>query len=209
MKIRTGFISNSSSTSFLVFLLYRPRTRNSLKNMMFKGWSEDAIIKSDIEGIPSITIGKIVDRVFLDIRNSQGNRLNNNLMSVFGGYIEEIDREGTPVNNLYKKSYEAFGSEIDLYHSLGRKYGYDKETNWKKDLLYSEYLKRKEANIAAHDKWKIARENAIEKWYKTFTNKNKKCKFRHVFEYGDRYNEYMLENSDIFRNVPHLVISNH
>lgn len=213
MKIRNGFVSNSSSSSFVVLFSHEPQNEEDLKEMMFKEWRWDEIIETDLDVKPrSITIRQIVSRVFNDIKNGQKDRCNITREDALGGYIEEIDGNF----NIVKLSKEAFcrssDEEYAIYHDLGKKYGYEKkdEKKWGKDkILYPEYLKRKEASGKAEEAWMTERNKAVKEFYDKFRARYKYHKYECILEYGDRYCEYILENESIFRNLPHLIISNH
>jgi hypothetical protein len=64
MKIRIGFVSNSSSSSFLVGLKQKPRTRGELRDLMFGELEGDVVVYDD-----SLSIDNVVCRVFNDLKD--------------------------------------------------------------------------------------------------------------------------------------------
>ena len=78
MKIRHGFVSNSSSSSFVVAFPHKPETVEDLKGMMFgkQEWHYDWISESDVPVLPIVekVFSRITERatdneVFESIRN--------------------------------------------------------------------------------------------------------------------------------------------
>ena len=72
MKIRHGFVSNSSSSSFLVFFPYEPVSREDVRKMMYPKLT-DSNIKSVYDY--SLSIGDITDVVWKDIQSKQKNNI--------------------------------------------------------------------------------------------------------------------------------------
>jgi len=67
MKIRTGFVSNSSSSSFVVAFLHKPKSAKDLKEMMFgkQEWHYSNIYG---DGDKDVSTQRIADSVFADIK---------------------------------------------------------------------------------------------------------------------------------------------
>jgi len=70
MKIRNGFVSNSSSSSFIVFFPKEPQTREQVKEMMFRDLSDSDMIDHYDE---HKTVEEVTKRVFDDIKNQKVN----------------------------------------------------------------------------------------------------------------------------------------
>ena len=69
MKIRLGFVSNSSSSSFIVTLPHKPEDWEELMGMMFPGRVKTDIIAHFHHGM---TVGSIAGRVFQDMETRAG-----------------------------------------------------------------------------------------------------------------------------------------
>lgn len=215
MKTRHGFVSNSSSSSFIVLLHHKPESLTDLKNMLFPEWSGEELIKYEYNENIAMTVNDIVARVYTDICNGQGDRYNCDTIEIaLSGYIEEIYNYGTIklLRDIYnKKSEEA----SEIFRLLNEKYGEDDDNNepywkkWEKDEMYPEYLKRKEEAQKAEKEYLDEKDFRCRALYVNFRNKYPYHKFEAVLEYGDRNGEAILENEDVFRNVPHLIASNH
>lgn len=212
MKTRNGFVSNSSSSSFIILLDHKPKTTEALKKMMFPKYSWDETIDGyeDTPTSKGVTIRTIVDRVFKDICDGQKKKLNNDrLENVLFGHIPEIDGDNSITHLYYERWREISDEECKLYRDLYEKYGDDKE-KWKKDRRYSKYVNALEQTQKARDEWGNIRLKEAQKWYNDFRKAYKYHKFECILEYGDRYKgETALEHGNIFRNIPHLKISNH
>lgn len=72
MKIRSGFVSNSSSSSFIVALDHKPVDANDLMSMMFPNMPEDSLHHYDRwDRVESHTIKEISERVFNDLSTNE------------------------------------------------------------------------------------------------------------------------------------------
>lgn len=211
MKIRNGFISNSSSSSFIVRLPKKPKTFEELKNSMFpnKEWT-DRINYEYLEN-ESLTVAQVIKQIFNDIEINQKDATNIK-ETMLSGYIREIEDQSsikTLKNNWDIKRRE----EYHLYHQFGKKYGYELADmkKWKKDKHYPEYLKKQKIANEAEKEYVNARNSAISKYYENFKERNIDRKFEFAVEYSDKDGPAgcIMEHGDIFENVPHLTISHH
>jgi len=219
MKIRNGFVSNSSSSSFIVLLKHKPKDVKDLMNMLFPDFEPDYQITGEIEDVVKpITVEEVCARVFQDIIHKQKGRYNcYSLQEAMGGYITEVDEES--IVKLYDKSYaEANSIECNLWNELNRKcnpkgtdldYGKLIILFKKEKELYKKWHLAKKNDEKARKEWEKERKKETKEFYNKFKAKYPKHKFECVLEYGDRHGEYVLETGDIFRNVPHITISNH
>lgn len=81
MKIRDGFVSNSSSSSFIVAFPYAPKSKDDVKSILF-GEDDDTIEYFDY----SLSIDKIARQVWHDIKRQKAidrRRLINNIYEHF------------------------------------------------------------------------------------------------------------------------------
>lgn len=207
MKTCNGFISNSSSSSFIVLFPHMPKTVEDLKEMMFPKWAWHEVIEGDVKKMPTATIQEIVKKVFQDICHGQKGR-NQSLRSALDGHIDEIDGEYTIVRCHYDRMME-YDEAYKQFHKLVKKYG---ELEWDQHGEDPDYKAWKEADIKEkkmEKEYYKERDSAVKIFYNDFRNRYKYHEYRKIFEYGDRHGEYIFENGYIFRNLPHIVASNH
>lgn len=85
MKVRNGFVSNSSSSSFIVALDHKPIDANDLMSMMFPNMLEDALHHyHKWDGIESHTIKEISEHVFNDLSTDE-----TEIADAFSGWLPD------------------------------------------------------------------------------------------------------------------------
>jgi hypothetical protein len=185
MKIRTGFVSNSSSTSFIVGFDKKPKTIGQLLDLMFP----DYHISSTISYYDTYTSKtEVVERVWKDM----GKQLTSKAVEVF------IDEYAD--HFAYGDVSHSYPEKTEIYDKLREKYGdgYYKTEEYREAIGK---LEEKEDKMVEERKPK----------YKEEAHRildGKKCFF---FEYHDNVGEgeSLLEHGNIFRNLPHIAINNH
>lgn len=192
MKTRNGFVSNSSSSSFVVGFHKIPTSPENLEIMMFGEPCE--LNYYDISVTPSITIA---NRVYSDIMDQKDKRITKSaakkllLTGGFPGqpaYNYNEDQESDKIRNAYR---EETGKDI-----------YDDCVDKKIRKLY-DIAQDKERDLE-REKQSIAAKAFIEGFWPSL--KGKKV-FK--FEYADDGGEGIFEHGNIFRKFPHFRISHH
>ncbi len=195
MKTRNGFVSNSSSSSFIVGFPKLPSSPEDLEKMMF---DKPGIVQSSDFSLETPTI-EIAKRVFDDMSkdNWKASRLTKRtaLKVVMEGYypgMPPYDFNKVKESDKIRKAYkDETGKDI-----------YD-ETADKKVQKY--YRKIYIAELKADKKLEVLCAKAF---LEGFWPRVKGMKvFR--FEYSDNEGEGDLEHGDIFYKLPHVQISKH
>lgn len=195
MKIRSGFVSNSSSSSFIVGFPSIPGSPESLEVMMF-GKPTEIQPYDFVDPTPSIEIAK---RVFRDM--SEGDfktaRLNKRKA------VEVLQEGSFPGKPPYDYKKETKSSQI-------RKSYYEENG---KDITDDGVDPRalKAYFTACKEEWDLEsklRQTAAKAFIEGFWTSVKGMKV-FKFEYADDSGESNLEHGDIFRKLPHVQISKH
>ncbi len=199
MKMRSGFVSNSSSSSFIVGFERVPETVEEMKKLLFGDGqyvtyydysistqeAAETVLKDLKAQDRQATMGKIIDTV------------NSGYFEGYPSYDYTKDRE----SDLLRKEFEEkFPIHKDNLYSP------DKIRNKQAKELAEKYQKMKQ------DEWdeetricdEAALNYAIKEVLPKFRGKNV-----YVFEYADESNQCVMEHGDIFSNLPHIRISHH
>jgi hypothetical protein len=259
MKTRHGFVSNSSSSSFVVAFPYKPESFEHVYEMMF-GSENGQICPFDWLG--EITHKAAAERVWADL--GAGKHITTSfdtLVDLFsgrycyhegwayqelgGGYFG-IDKKtlakfeafmiqgNEETNNIHKAQQIIVNNEF-LSVNTRPPYAYKNGTNpstkkpykkeeietfavWQKALekfkkthvVYQNLETKRMAGLSR--RWREEekfRKKLGEVDVKAFIEGQVPDAFIFTFEYSDNGGETALEHGDIFRNIPHVCISNH
>jgi hypothetical protein len=209
MKIRKGFVSNSSSSSFVVAFKYRPKNEQDVLDMMFDG-KDGTLSKYD----DSMTHKEIAKRVFRDIssvyKSCEDSMDIYDVARVFQhryGYtsnaITFLDVDENNITTRHRSNWydrgEFWGSDNNLLNKIAEKSAARENLSWTSDR--DEYMAaEKEIGSLCMQLSIIDAENFID---------NANGNFIVKLEYADDGGEGLLEHGDIFRNLTHIRISNH
>lgn len=213
MKIRTGFVSNSSSSSFIVVFDKKPESVDDVEKSL--NLPEHVCCYDNV-----IHGHEAARRVFSDIEDSPENEaLENALIDLFTQYLEDyrpprrnvFDMSGysSGVRNALPKYVPEAGKDL-LARYWDTMTEYQKLEHEANQMSYPN--KRREAQDKA---WKVcdssyglAQELAV-LMAKNFIEKNKD-KFIFITEYEDHSSfESIMEHGDVFRNIENIRISHH
>lgn len=203
MKTRNGFVSNSSSSSFLVALPKGIDSIQELNELLFK-YRETITCPYDDE--QTFSRDQLSEVILSDLRKDRTKN--------------KTDSQETIISDLssryFGNDYYGFSQDPPFNYEGDKKIG---NINKEADELFSKAYKEqdKEKSNALKDKAnalyrsveKISREFAV-KDYQQFVNNNKDkeiCLFSFSDNEGDL--QSLLEHGDTFRAIPHITMSHH
>jgi hypothetical protein len=262
MKTRNGFVSNSSSSSFIVAFPRKPKSEKDVLDFMFGGKEG---------GIEGLSYRQVAERVYNDMKNLKRMTLDALVEELQGRYYyyssgnvftpnyerdadggnwpqkreryfcsdaklaEEFkkalieqdmennklsDREKEITSSRFKMETVPYAYEGGSNFGLNRTYTDEEVRAYKNYMISLTHFRETDPEFlkCAEDKKKHWQESGkrirnirtklAHKDAKNFMNDNK-GKYIFVVNYGDENGDGNLEHGNIFRNVPHLVISNH
>jgi hypothetical protein len=189
MKIRLGYVSNSSSSSFVVSFDKIPETCEELRKIMFPDELQTIVEYYD----NSCSVDEVVQQVFKDIKNQKLLSEDEIKEEISTGHFEgwpDYDSSDGPLHDFDEKFYKKFGNN----------------TKWKD---YPDWVERRSKILnmcyEAHNK---EIEDAACKFYDNNEDKFKD-KICFKFEYSDNEGFAVMEHAGIFDNLPHIQISHH
>lgn len=201
MKIRTGFVSNSSSSSFVVAWPHRPKDARDAQEMLFPGqydWGHVTIYDNVMH------VKDVAEKVFCD--TDAKSMTVEDMAATFE--ILSLDDE---YSNVSLKPYVSDADASFLARSENEKEAFCKETYAAERAgKLTEVMKKKRSDmIDAHYKLEdcLRSKYALAK-AKDFASANKK-KFFSSYSYSDNDGETVMEHGDIFRNLNHVKINCH
>jgi hypothetical protein len=189
MKIRRGFVSNSSSSSFIVAFPKKPTCEKDVEKMIF-GDSKVGLLHPYNK--IAYAQGAVAETVYEDIKKQKKKLKKAELLDI----IKSGTFKGEP---KYIFDYHGCREEEDVrYHvkcALAKKNGTVYKT---KDQLYQE-------------KHEMQRHTAAMKLLQQFLDKGKCTDVIYHFNYSDNDGDYQsaLEHGDVFDLLNHISISQH
>jgi hypothetical protein len=198
MKTRTGFVSNSSSSSFIVGFEKKPKTIRELQTLMFGDMPDNTnvlcydyamdvktiatTVFNDLKGKKTITKAKLREEIrcgYFDGRPS------------YDFNQEESDRMNEEYRRLFPAAYKLEREDIEDKDALAflAKIDAQRRKEWK------EY---DEACNKATDEYMEKKVLPKFKGMKVF-----------VLNYGDEDGQALMEHGDIFNNISYIRISHH
>lgn len=196
MKIRQGFVANSSSSSFLLGLDRKPRSIRELQKLLFGDMEYLQYYENSYKTKDVATI------IFKDLRKARPlstRRIAGVVDSgYFPGYPDRWNRK-RPSDRLKRQFHEQFPEYDDKYWEM------DKITNkMAKQLAEKIHLVNKKER--AEDEAEL--EKAVDKYMRQSVLPKFKGKKVYTLEYADDTHGH-IEHGDVFSNIPHIRISHH
>ena len=191
MKIRNGFVSNSSSSSFIVAFPEHPKSLNHLKNMMFGG-------RDSIKCYDTVRFTEdIAKAVYAEIESGKSKPINFYkavdvlLEGYFPGYPPYKYKENKP-SDLFEQEYlERTGKSVlreDADPVVKKEY----HRLWNLECKQSNEIVKIAAGAYMKAFWPLVKGKKVYK-----------------FEFSDDHGGINLELGDIFRNLQHVCVSKH
>ena len=196
MKIRIGFVSNSSSSSFILAFLRKPRSAAELQKLLFGDmthieWCDNSWTTEDIS-----------NTIFNDLKRVKPLSLNKIIDVVKSGHFDGMPTPWMDDNRLSdqleKQFKESFPDCGDWYHP-------DKITNTMARRLARRI---RIARSKEYEEDRRATREAAEKYVKEVVLPMMKGKKVFTLDYGDDTHG-AIEHGGVFYNIPHVQISHH
>jgi hypothetical protein len=188
MKIRIGFVSNSSSSSFIVGFDHRPTSKKELQQIMFPNISSRKNILIDDDYGLKLSVSQVAARVWEDLQKQKASLTEQQIIEqMLRGYVDGIP-------DHFSKDYDAWQKITETYQE---KYGdeYHKRSDYKNEITaLNNKMHKRNLRKARH----FLETNSI------FADKEV-----FVFEYAsdsDDTTERPLRWGNIFRNLPHVEV---
>jgi len=223
MKIRNGFVSNSSSSSFVVAFSHKPESAEELKKMMFpdKSWTNTVKIYDK-----SLTVSQVVEAVWADLKD-QDEVDNEKLLNLFthdwDSYNSAKDRFA--IKKLRSKA-EKLREEVDQYveSKIGSSPAWGSDNKEEQDAYYEKKVEFQQSDETYKKMWEKYLEVTREEWEKmedlqrahgekqlSLFQDRVRGRFLALFHYEDNIGDFgaVMEHAGIFYNIAHKRFSHH
>lgn len=210
MKIRNGFVSNSSSSSFIVMFDKRPESVDELKDMMFPQY--DMETKLDYYGDPE-SVRTIVETVFSDIEKQENSNIDSlsELIREFESSYSTWDGKLEADRNEYvysdKELTDKIREKVKEYSPIQDEYFEKCRTMDRNSTEFKAFMKKySDMQSEINDMLDELSKKDLEKFLEE--NENKYIAY---FEYSDNDGNLssLMEHYGIFENVKNIYINNH
>jgi hypothetical protein len=189
VKIRTGFVSNSSSSSFIVAFPKEPESAKELRQMLFKDKKKIDFSVERASGKYTFSKKKIAKYIFNSLKGLTYNEVDDYDIEDYAKEAMRIDVEDKVVSQLRKSgNVSSESTDEDVID----------------DIIY-------DRNPTLRDQYEMLTLKTQMDILFEFVGKNLGSCI-HILEYADDSGfpiEGFIEHGDIFENLPHIKISKH
>lgn len=212
MKTRNGFVSNSSSSSFIVMFPEQPKSEQDVRDMLFPRFKKDITIYD-----MTMSADEAANIVWSDIQSDDSKMtkkaIKEQFESLYYHYLFSITRENSCYCHLFNNEYytDVILQDKEILKEL--EVVYEKEQNiWRTSTNMSEEerIKQREEIFKLREEYDKLEKRAFEVDFKKFLDKNK-GKFIRILHYSDNDSQVgaIMEHAGIFNNLEHIRISHH
>jgi len=230
MKIRNGFVSNSSSSSFIVVWDKKPQSIDEIKNILFGELESFSVYGDSIDTI------KLSETIFNDTDFATYEQIKSEQDGLFcfnswGSSTPKWDSVGYYANkklmDMYEKEYIDAKYNMEFYEDILKTYSVDEKNSFMRQSKLERVLEttpeitKREKDF--HEATKLKRKyqdiyygnsKIMEQMVKESTDKfieDHKDKFISIYEYSDNDGNLgsTLEHGDVFSNLKSWQINHH
>lgn len=197
MKSRSGFVSNSSSSSFIIGFETKPKSAAELCNLLFGDM--DFVQYYD----KAFSTSDIANTIFNDLKGVRTASAKKILETIGSGYFTGCDYGGWNKDRPSDKLVRQFQDMFPEY-----KGDYWDEKKITKTMAKQLAVKIREARGKENAEDRATETAAANKYVTETVNPKLTGKKVYVLEYGDDVHGH-IEHGDVFNNIPHIQISHH
>jgi hypothetical protein len=206
MKLRNGFVSNSSSSSFLVVFDNKPQSAEEIQKILFG--DEKTILYKTYQHIEAFASSELTNTIYNDIKRQDPNDIKaiTTEMEHLGHCHDWYTKEGAGyVTSITKDLFALVKYPPDAMDELRKNLG-----NIPRGTKTPEY----KAYWEEHNRLYKIQDKAIKSNAKIMAAafiKKYKDKFIYCLEYSDESGLFFacLEHGDTFKNIPYIRINKH
>jgi len=146
MKIRNGFVSNSSSSSFILKLPHYPTSYQDMKKMLLGDEDPMVLTYYDDEAFPT---RRIIEIIYNDVIDELGQNRNNSIESISGEEFSiseySLDEYDSKITSSNKEEYNKLKRRYKMVaRDITNAYGEQKNDESSKGLINSLYEEEEE-----------------------------------------------------------------
>ena len=225
MKIRLGYVSNSSSSSFIVAWDKKPESIEEVKNILFGDAKSHECNGNHAETLQlAETIYKDTDEASISlIKEEQAN-----LYAYYGKtWYSKGYKPNQKLMDEYTKQYDKYDSDLDVYNEILRSFTDIERKQFERQRKLERVVGEKHEQVIREKEYFELQDNIKEcqnfLWsendiMKQLVEESVKNlledyngKFFSIYDYGDDDGSYfsILEHGEVFYNLDHWRISKH